>query len=1195
MAACIAVTGLMASEHHGVVKSAGQPVPGATVTAINGDKKISTTTDENGVYAFPNLDDGVWTIQIDMLGFAKATKEVGVAPEAPSPIWDLKPMTLAEVRASLTPAATPAAPAAASTTRTPAQAASNSSQPAASQSTTAAATNTNGSKPASTGTTAQANGGRGNSGAGRGGNGRPSLRDAVNGRGGNGFQRLDVNASGDGAGAAAEGGGDLGAGGGDLAQSSADAFVVGGSVSSGLGMPQSNDWGMGRPGGFDGFGPGGMGMGGPGGDGMNNPNGPGGDNTIGGGRGGRGGPGGGGPGGGGPGGGPGMMAGGPGGFGGGRGGGFGGGGFGGRGGPGGRGDRGGRGGRSMNSFGNGRRNARPRYNGNVAFIFDNSVWDARAFSLTGQDTAKPSTANARMTAMFGGPLKIPHLVSGDKTTFTINYQFTRARLGTTQTTLMPTEAMREGDFSQALNLQGRPVTIVDPATGQPFAGNMIPQSQISQQALGLLSLYPLPNFVSTGPNAFRYNYQVPIVNTSNQDNINTRINHTINAKNQIFGNFSFQRADNSNPNAFGFIGSGHQNAYNTGANWTYHFNSHVINTLSLNFSRNSQSTTPFFANKQTITVNNYPGQSYTGSGNVSQQVGISGNYQAPNFWGPPSLSFSNGFAGLSDSNTVFNRAQTTGLSEAVRYFKGTHQFQFGGDFRRVQNNPISQANPRGNFTFNGALTGYDFADFLLGRPDTSTIAYGNADKYYRNGWFDVYAADNWALNANLSLNLSARWDYQMPTTEVYGRLVNLLVGPGFQSFQTVCATTVTGCTPASQVGLSSSLLHGDPHEFQPRVGFAWKPIPKHSTVVRGGYGIYFNTSVYQNIISNMAQQAPLSVSYINPSPSGLFFTGPPVTNNPLTTFAVDPNFRIGYSQNWQLAIQQSLPWALVATVTYSGAKGTHQIQEFVPNSTPPGLTNYCALNPLTCPTNLYYMTTGGNSISNNLWLQLQRRFRSGLSGNLMYMHASTFDDASVGGRGQGSSLIAQNWLDLEAERARSAGIRAHTFTAQMQYSTGMGTTGGALLKGWKGAILKNWTVTTNITVASGAPETPTILSQTLGGTGITGPLRGFYWGGPLYIDGVPNPAAFTAPPPGFFGNAGRNILTGPTLFSLNASAGRTIRLGERRSADLRFDARNALNHVSFSSYNTTVGSTQYGLLQGPSAMRDLTATLRFRF
>src|SRR5262249_45085332 len=144
---------------------------------------------------------------------------------------------------------------------------------------------------------------------------------------------------------------------------------------------------------------------------------------------------------------------------------------------------------------------------------------------------------------------------------------------------------------------------------------------------------------------------------------------------------------------------------------------------------------------------------------------------------------------------------------------------------------------------------------------------------------------------------------------------------------------------------------------------------------------------------------------------------------PITTFAVDPNFSLGYLHYWQGQVQQSLKGAFVSTFTYAGNKGTHQIQQFVPNSAPSGITYPCinnAANP--CPNNLIYETSGGNSELEMGSAQLQRRFRGGISGNAIYTFAKAIDDASVGGGGRGGaggggSVIAQNWLDLDAERA----------------------------------------------------------------------------------------------------------------------------------------------------------------------------------
>ncbi|HEY2018862.1 MAG TPA: TonB-dependent receptor, partial [Bryobacteraceae bacterium] len=707
------------------------------------------------------------------------------------------------------------------------------------------------------------------------------------------------------------------------------------------------------------------------------------------------------------------------------------------------------------------------------------------------------------------------------------------------------------------------------------------------------SYYPAPNFAGSS----RYNYQTAVAGITNQDNINTRISETINAKNQVSGGFSYQRMNASNPNnIFGFNDTTAMTAENANVSWSYHFNTHLISNLRYQFSRSATNATPFFVS------NNI---------NASELAGIAGNLQAPQFYGPPTLSFSSGFTGLNDGQYSRNHNQTSAVGDNIIFIHGLHNITFGGDFRRQQFNQFAQQNPRGGFVFNGTLTGspsvnggvatgtgYDLADFLLGYPDTASIAYGNADKYFRASWFDLLLNDDWRISTKLSLNFGVRWDYQVPANEQYGRLVNLNIGPGFSSASPICAASFTnGLTPCPSSG---ALLHSDWHEFQPRFGFAYRPFPKHSTVVRGGYGIYFNTSVYQSIASQMAQQSPLSYSFSEPNtvtrllPIQNILTQPAnvAVNN---TFAIDPDFRLGYSQVWQLSVQQSLKAALVATLSYNGTKGTHQTQQFLPNTYPTGAANPCP----SCPAGYVYQTTGGNSSYNAASAQLQRRFRSGFSGNLMYTYAHAIDDAAgVGGRGGGGGAIAQNWLDLEAERSRSSYDQRHRFTMQMQYSTGVGTRGGTLLNGWKGTLLKDWTLTTNLSIGSGLPLTA-IVPATTRGTGVTGTLRPDLTGLSLYTSTIAgsnlNPAAFAVPSAGAWGDAGRNIIEGPGQFSLNASAGRTFRLGERKNIDLRFDATNALNHVVFTSWNTTVGNAQFGFPVSANGMRTFNATLRFHF
>jgi len=825
------------------------------------------------------------------------------------------------------------------------------------------------------------------------------------------------------------------------------------------------------------------------------------------------------------------------------------------------------------AFGNNRRGSRSLYNGNIGVIFDNSSLDARPFSLTGQDTPRPDYNHVQGVFAFGGPIKIPHLIRNGPNFF-INYQWTRNRNASVGTGLMPDAAERMGNFSNVLTSQGQPVQLIDPTTRTPLPSPVIPASEISPQALALLNYYPYPNF----PGGTQYNYQIPLVGVTHQDSLQTRLNKTIGRKDQVSGMFALQSTRSDNPNLFGFLDTSDVLGLNLNANWRHHFTPRFFTNLGYQFSRSASRFTPFFENRE----------------NVSQIAQIAGNNQEPVNWGPPSLSFASGFSGLSDGLPSFNRNQTNGVSFDNFWARAGHNISFGADFRRQEFNLLSQQDPRGTFTFTGAAAGYDFAGFLLGVPDTSSIAFGNADKYFRSSTYESYINDDWRMNPAFTLNFGVRWEYWSPITEKYGRLVNLDIASGFSAEAAVKATDPVGSLTGQTY--PDSLIHPDKGAVQPRIAFSWRPLPASSMVVRGGFGVYYNTSVYLPIATQMAQQYPFSKSLsVQSTPGNLLSMADGFNATPLiaNTFGVDPNFRIGYSQTWQMSVQRDLPGALVVTGLYLGSKGTHEQQEFLPNTYPAGAVNPC----LTCPTGFIYLASNGNAIRNAGQLQLRRRLQSGFTASLQYTYSKSIDDGALGGRNQGGYLIAQNWLDLGAERALSNFDQRHQLSVQVQYTTGMGIHGGTLVSGWKGALFKEWTASTQITAATGMPLTP-VDFLAVAGTGVTGSIRPEYTGAPLYNAPAGlflNPAAYTSPPPGEWGNAGRNSITGPSQFGLTASLGRVFQLTDRLGLEFRVDATNALNHVTFPSWNTTYNSSQFGLPNPANAMRSLQTTLRLRF
>jgi trimeric autotransporter adhesin len=842
------------------------------------------------------------------------------------------------------------------------------------------------------------------------------------------------------------------------------------------------------------------------------------------------------------------------------------------------------------AFGNNRSGGRGLYTGGIGMIVDNSALDAKPFSLTGQNTPKAAYNRLTGVATLGGPLRIPHLLKNGPNFF-IGYQWTRNRNATAQSVLMPTVAERNGDFSQTLSPLGRPVQILDPESGLPFPGDTIPESRISLQARALLSYYPLPNFNGNAG----YNYQIPITGATHQDALQSRLSKTLDSRNQIYGRFAFQSTRTDSPSVFGFLDNTDLSGINTSANWSHTFNQRLYLNLGYQFSRLATDVTPYFEDRE----------------NVSGEAGILGNDQDPLNWGPPTLTFSSGIASLTDAQSSHDRNQTSGTSYSMLWNRGSHNITFGGDFRRREFNYLSQQDPRGTFTFTGAAAGYDFADFLLGIPDTSAIAFGNADKYFRESVYDAYITDDWRIGPELTLNAGLRWEYGAPITELYGRLVNLDVAPDFTAVAPVIASDPIGRLTGQRY--PDSLVQPDKHGIEPRVGVAWRPIPGSSLAVRGGYGIYYDTSVYQTIALQMAQQPPLSKSLsVQNSPADPltlangFNASPSITPN---TFAIDPNFRVGYAQNWQVAVQRDLPGSLQMVATYLGIKGTRGVQEFLPNTYPVGAVNPC----VTCPTGFAYLTSNGNSSREAAQIQLRRRLHNGLTANLQYTFSKSIDDdAALGGQGgytptsvtgpqsspltppaattgQSNLAIAQNWLDLKAERSLSTFDQRHLLSLQMQYTTGMGIGGGTLLSGWKGGVLKEWTFATQITAGSGLPQTPVYLTA-VQGTGVTGTIRPDYIGG-SYL----NPAAYAPPLPGQWGNAGRDSIIGPAQFSLNASLGRTFRVSDHLNLDLRIDSTNVLNHVTYTTWDTLVTSTQFGLPAAANAMRSLQTTLRIRF
>ena len=855
--------------------------------------------------------------------------------------------------------------------------------------------------------------------------------------------------------------------------------------------------------------------------------------------------------------------------------------------------------------------------GVLYFNDDNSVLDAKSYSLSGQGTPKAGYNQSHFGAFVGGPLNIPKIFNGgNKTFFFAGWNGTRGSSPYDAFSTVPTMAERGGDFSGATYNDGKPVQIFDPQTGQLFQNNgvtnFIPPTMISNSAKSLLQFIPLPNLNTTSQN-----FHFVGAADSNSDSVNLRLIHNFGAgggpalvglggggggggrrgaQNNLNFGLGYTRTTSTILAPYPSLDGGTSTqGLNASAGYIYG-KGKATNIFRVNYNHNHVETTNLYSNVQ----------------NVAGEAGIGGVSTNPFDFGLPGVSFTT-FGGLNDPIPRRELDQTYTISDTIIWNRGKHNWRFGGDYRRILQSFRSAKNAEGSFIFTGFATalggnpqlnpdtGYDFADFLLGLAQQTSIQsnQGGIDSYnFRSNAFDFFGQDDWRVRSNLTLNLGLRYEYNGPYTEANNRIVNLDVAPGFTAVEPVQpgqAGKFTGAFPAS-------LVQPDRNNFAPRIGIAWKPMKK--TVVRTGYGINYNLAQYGSVIQNLAFQPPFALTATNISTPADVLTltkgFPPIPPGEVTNnFAIDRNYRLGYVQLWNLNIQRELPWGLVLNAGYNGAKGTHLDLERAPNRNPNGTLRIPDVQAF------LFESSGADSILHAATVSVRKRQAKGLGFGATYVYSKSIDDASsIGG---GATVVAQNDQDLAAERGLSSFDQRHKFTGNWIYDLPFGENKKFAQKGFFSRALGSWQWSGSFTIASGLYFTPRVL----GGfndvnSGVNGTLRADYLGGPISLSDPTtkeffNTAVFVNPssnpniPGVHFGDAARNIIEGPGQVTLNMALSKTIQIKEFRALELRISANNVFNTVQFTSISTVVNSQNFGEVTGAGSMRRLTALARFRF
>jgi len=832
--------------------------------------------------------------------------------------------------------------------------------------------------------------------------------------------------------------------------------------------------------------------------------------------------------------------------------------------------------------------------------YSNSVLNARPYSLNQANPPKIPSWNDRIGGNLGGPLVIPHVFDGrDKTFFFVNFDGTWARNAVDQFSTVPTLAERQqpGNFCD----RGAQLYAPDPANfnaPRAFLGCQIPSAMLNSSALGLLQFIPQPNLPGLVDN---YHLQDSI--PTQQNRLNVRVLQTISPKLNARVIYAFSQGAGHSFQSFpDFKSDQSTRGQSITLGLTQNLSRQWINDSQLIFSRN-----------RAQTLNNFAFQN-----NVAAALGITGVSAAPIDWGVPQLSFTN-FTRAATPVPSLTRNQTFRFVDAVTYMLPKHTLQFGAELRRIENNTASNPTPEGQFTFNGLVTsqlsasgqsvpgtGFDFADFLLGYPASTSVRYG-PNLYLRSWASAAYASDDWRVRPDFTLQYGVRYEFFTPLSELYGHLANLDVN----SALTQVAVVVPGLAAPFSGAVPGSLIHPQYHNAAPRIGVAWRPPIKslqaqHSTVVRAGYSMFYNESVYNQLVGELANQPPWANSQLLSTGAGQVLTlqnGFPstaITTSTLhNTYAVNPDYKVGYAQIWNFSVETTLINNTSLALTYTGTKGTDLDLLFAPNRVAPGSTSL--LGPLANASNFIYDTSGANSLYNALQVRLQRRLSHGIMVNGTYTFGKSIDDASsIGG---GSSIVVQNPANLAAEYGLSSFDVRHQLRVNYLYELPFGDGHRFAQKGLAAALLGNWRFSGNFGAQTGTPYTAQVLGTSASNTG----------GGGVFAsraDEICNPnlpasqrtpldffntACFVVPPAGQFGNAARNTIAGPGMFTWNAQFAKTIPFGKdhEHRVDLRWEINNLTNTPNLTGLSTVVNSTTFGRVMGASGMRSVSFVTRF--
>lgn len=843
----------------------------------------------------------------------------------------------------------------------------------------------------------------------------------------------------------------------------------------------------------------------------------------------------------------------------------------------------------------------------VAFEFlRNSFFDARNFFAR----VNPPFKRNQFGGTFSGPVLLPKILNGkDKLFFMFNYEGLRERRALTQTNTLPDARYRSGDFG-FLNR-----AIRDPLNpGQVFANGLIPASRIDPISRRVLNdFYPLPNQAGTGALGIANNYLNDEGRRTTGDQFTIRGDLTAIQNQTYFFRFSQTKEPQYIPSAITNQGNDVQILGQQGVlGHTAVIGANKVNEFKFGMN---------YFNSRNI-------QQRAFQRNVVGELGLQGVSQDPLFWGIPVFQIS-GFGNVGECNDCpfVNWNTTFQFTDNFSWTSGKHSFKFGGEYRRLRYNQIGAVVPRGRFTWNGQYTGEPMADMLLGVMSGTEGQVGAPIANFRNTYLAGYFQDTWKITNRLTMNWGLRWEYESPFYDKHDAIVNV----DFRwdnSMEPVFVRAGTGDinqgNPAFPAPAGWQLVRDgrfgrgagkpDRNDFGPRVGLAYQINPK--TVFRVGGGIYYVRDI-GNAVFDIVRNIPFTIRQAETANT----LSPNLTWNRLFTQAGAPSFllinqygeRTSYVTQWQSSVQRELTRNMSLELTYMGSAGIKLRRLSSYNLPQPRPGNPNANRPFPKFNGAFQnMYAAAHSNYHSFQSRLQHRFAHGFTLLGSYAYSKSIDNGSGVRTTDGDPLTP---MDPDNALWRDRGLSAFDFRHRLTTSFLLELPFGRgrhfdITNRAANAIFGGWQLGGILTFQSGFPFSaycgPGNIQNGAGGWCAPDAIAGQkgnegpktveqYFNTGAYVDRLgQNPAAITD----FrFGTAGRNVLVGPGIVSLDASINKTFRWHEgRQQIDLRGEFFNLPNHAVFNQPGSTLRTATYGVITGTRIdSRQIQVALRYSF